>query len=223
MAIAMVAMLAFGGTYAYFTAEAKDLATSGLTTGKVEIAVGAEAAIELATSNVVPGQKFLNASEILLDDGDTNVAMYVFAKVTTKVNDTTYYYATKADPSLTAGSEDFAPIVSVGLAGDSQAWEEQTVEGVYGALYSEVTDGKLILDGTLAEGIVAHRTEGSTGDITEEHNIYTKNDDGSYTKLANTTSIEGVSIVVTVEFFAIQADVVGSLANAYTQLAAKLA
>ena len=56
MAIAMVAMLAFGGTYAYFTATATDAGTT-FTTGIVQLTDGTKATT--VSGKVVDGHKVI--------------------------------------------------------------------------------------------------------------------------------------------------------------------
>ena len=62
MAILMVAMLAFGGTYAYFTANANVANGGSFTTGKVILT--ADGSISLATEKkVVPGDTVFDSSK----------------------------------------------------------------------------------------------------------------------------------------------------------------
>lgn len=67
MAIVMVAMLAFGGTYAYFTATASGVTSGNLKTGKV-ILTGEEQ-VTITAGSYVPGQYILGDGE-----GDAAVA-----------------------------------------------------------------------------------------------------------------------------------------------------
>ena len=168
MAIAMVAMLAFGGTYAYFTAEAKDSKTT-VSIAKLELTLG-DVASTTTTTSFVPGQKFFNATTFPLTDGDTSdgVDMYAFAKISatstiTGVNGgkpVELFYAKAAAKDLTETSEgsglfinadQFASIVTIELsdtngetAGHGQAWTNvvngaNEVEGVYGVQWSVLT------------------------------------------------------------------------------------
>ena len=82
MAIAMVAMLAFGGTYAYFTAQANTMESSEFTVGKVLLTEKAGATVS-TTGTILPGDKlvtggltYTNASTV-----DTYVAVVVTFKI----------------------------------------------------------------------------------------------------------------------------------------------
>jgi len=82
MAIAMVAMLAFGGTYAYFTATNAELETSGLKTGKVVLGTNSIANIteETIVTNTVVASGVSVAS-------NSNVDTVVVVKFTVSFND----------------------------------------------------------------------------------------------------------------------------------------
>ncbi|MBQ9795579.1 MAG: hypothetical protein IJW36_01275 [Clostridia bacterium] len=60
MAIAMIAMLAFGGTYAYFTATATEKEFTGLKTGLIKLEVGD---IQITTNNFVPGDYLVGSAQ----------------------------------------------------------------------------------------------------------------------------------------------------------------
>ncbi len=80
MAIAMVAMLAFGGTYAYFTATASKK-TGTITTGTVKL-TGGELTTIATTENVLPGDAVLSADitySVATTDSEGN---YVAIRVT---------------------------------------------------------------------------------------------------------------------------------------------
>lgn len=62
MAILMVAMLAFGGTYAWFTAQAKTIASNGVTTGK--IILHADGAFTTSKS-VMPGDSLVDSTKAI--------------------------------------------------------------------------------------------------------------------------------------------------------------
>ena len=84
MAIAMVAMLAFGGTYAYFTAEVSGvIAGEEITTGHVAIAMGTKNTITKKTLETlaVPGDTLWTV-DLSLDTSASNVKTYVFASWT---------------------------------------------------------------------------------------------------------------------------------------------
>ena len=86
MAVVMVAMLAFGGTYAYFTAEAKDV-TGTATTGYVRLTSNQDAFKSIKT-NVLPGDSLITGDIVIATvattDGSGN---YVAVKVTVTAED----------------------------------------------------------------------------------------------------------------------------------------
>lgn len=101
MAIIMVAMMAFGGTYAYFTANAIGENVKDIETAQLElINNGDETGSRLKytkTNEIVPGQYVFGAGKLSgapedittwktvnLDLGDTNAAVYAFVKVDVK-------------------------------------------------------------------------------------------------------------------------------------------
>ncbi|MFQ6752645.1 MAG: hypothetical protein ACLRFL_03680 [Clostridia bacterium] len=80
MAVAMVAMLAFGGTYAYFTATATTLTSEGLKTGYIKLTTDAEIANTFKTT-VLPGDEMLDADVTYTVDTTDTQGNYVFVKV----------------------------------------------------------------------------------------------------------------------------------------------
>ena len=87
MAIAMVAMLAFGGTYAYFTANAGTAKTASTTLGK--IALDADSTVLATTSlvqNVLPSEKVFGEDGTTLTIKDeSNRASFIFITVSATV------------------------------------------------------------------------------------------------------------------------------------------
>ena len=75
MAVAMVAMLAFGGTFAYFTATASQ-ASGSVTTGTVQL--GANTMATLVADNVVSGQQLFGADSKVQVTSKSNVDTWVF-------------------------------------------------------------------------------------------------------------------------------------------------
>lgn len=61
MAVMLVALLAFGGTYAYFTATTKDVTSSGIKTGYIKLSSSGSFA---ATTGVLPGDQLLTEGGI---------------------------------------------------------------------------------------------------------------------------------------------------------------
>ena len=56
MGIAMVAMLAFGGTFAYFSAQASDKTTDGITAATISLTAGETATVTGHTAALLPGE-----------------------------------------------------------------------------------------------------------------------------------------------------------------------
>ena len=83
MAIAMVAMLAFGGTYAYFTASATAAGGDEITTGTIVLdSTGVEITNEFTGEFAVPGDKLWSVDVTLTEKVDaleSNVKRYMFA------------------------------------------------------------------------------------------------------------------------------------------------
>ena len=77
MAIAMVAMLAFGGTYAYFTATAGD-ATKDLTMGIIALG-DSEVSIATTVKDVLPGEEIEEITFSVTDK--SNRASFIFVEV----------------------------------------------------------------------------------------------------------------------------------------------
>ena len=109
MAIAMVAMLAFGGTYAYFTATATNVASNDLTTGVVCLKATETLgdSVTKATGTVVYGQTVLGT--VTMDVTDTTVDSYVFATI---------------DVAITANKDDLKPTIAQ-LFGDDISTNEE--------------------------------------------------------------------------------------------------
>lgn len=94
MAIAMVALLAFGGTYAYFTANATGEAVGNIKTAKLQLLNKSTRLTYTATDEIVPGAYVYGEGNLAgtnvtkyqtidLELGDTNAAVYAFVRVTT--------------------------------------------------------------------------------------------------------------------------------------------
>ena len=82
MAVVMVAMLAFGGTYAYFTATAAAVSKEA-TTGTVKL--GANSAATLVTTKVVSGQELIAEDSSVQVTSESNVATWVFVTFTVEL------------------------------------------------------------------------------------------------------------------------------------------
>ena len=136
MAIAMVAMLAFGGTYAYFTANAT-VNAGNVMTATVQL-TGASTAELTVDTKIVPGQEIV-ADEAISATNGSDVAVWVFAKieVTAKKGTsdfTAWQYETGTD------DEDKVPFIIDG--GDFTALGT-TYPGVYGVSAATTEDCKI--------------------------------------------------------------------------------
>lgn len=86
MAVVMVAMLAFGGTYAYFTATATKKTTGEFTTGSIKLESNKEATFVSGLTNVVPGDA-LTTGPLTLTTTSAGTDSYIAIKVTIKATD----------------------------------------------------------------------------------------------------------------------------------------
>ena len=86
MAVVMVAMLAFGGTYAYFTATATKKSTGEFTTGSIKLESNKEATFVTGLKDVVPGDK-LTTGPLTLTTTSVGTDSYIAIKVTIKATD----------------------------------------------------------------------------------------------------------------------------------------
>lgn len=86
MAIAMVAMLAFGGTYAYFTATATTKTTGEFTTGSIKLEANDDASFTASLTNVVPGDE-LSTGALTLETTSSGTDSYIAIRVTITATD----------------------------------------------------------------------------------------------------------------------------------------
>jgi predicted ribosomally synthesized peptide with SipW-like signal peptide len=85
MAILMVAMLAFGGTYAWFTAKATTIKSEGITTGKILLTSGGSF---IANTTVMPEDSLLDSTKAITlkaDEGTDAAGEYVAVRVTVTI------------------------------------------------------------------------------------------------------------------------------------------
>ena len=86
MAVVMVAMLAFGGTYAYFTATATKKSTGEFTTGSIKLEANDDATFVAGLTDVVPGDK-LTTGPLTLTTTSAGTDSYIAIKVTIEATD----------------------------------------------------------------------------------------------------------------------------------------
>ncbi len=193
----MVAMLAFGGTFAYFTAEAND-ATGSATVGTVEISTGASATIAAATDFAVPGSTIYSNQSVTLTNKST-VDIYVFAKLTAQIDGQDLYVQVGENPDYTYES---AISATLGTVTPSTWAAVSGHDGVYGYMVEGNTTtpteiSSFVFTVTLNRNIEEHHNE----DGFVSNNICTDKEGAQYGK-----ALEGKKITVTVEFQAIQAE-----------------
>ena len=82
----MVAMLAFGGTYAYFTATATTKSTGEFTTGSIKLEANDDATFKTGLTDVVPGDA-LTTGPLTLTTTSAGTDSYIAIKVTIKATD----------------------------------------------------------------------------------------------------------------------------------------
>ena len=212
MAIAMVALLAFGGTYAYFTATAQSQGVTGITTATVAISTGAansQTASAAAKTNALPGEKVFNDVAITVTNTST-VDVYVFATVTTG--------GSAKGLVVKAGSKDAAPIVSVDYAKALENGWEKYADGVY---YFKTSSTKALeatnqfaFSATFNKDVQSKNVHNGTA-FAETTNVYLATDANYET----CQSVMGVTFSVDVTFAAIQVlDYEDSVGDAYTAL-----
>ena len=88
MAVALVALLAFGGTYAYFTATTYEKTTGSFTTGAIKLKSNS-ANFTQSMSNVMPGQVIIGSTPLKVNPENSTEAVYLALQITVT--------ATKAD------------------------------------------------------------------------------------------------------------------------------
>ena len=141
MAVVMVAMLAFGGTYAYFTASANKL-TDDVLTGKVTLTTASTLVLQ---ANVVPTQTLFNDT-ITYSAGDSTVDTWVFVKFDAKFE------------GVTSNLDEVLTIAAV----NSNTWEDLG-GGVYGSKATVGVSGTIDFPVNIAlANIVEHNAQGST-------------------------------------------------------------
>ena len=125
MGIVMVAMLAFGGTFAYFTATTNN-STATAKLGTVRISNTSENKAISLTKNLLPGDVVLSKTDYKLEN-KSDVATYVFIKFTAEVTGTTATVATLLDIAEPTGWTKLADVDGVYYRADEGAIAEGAV------------------------------------------------------------------------------------------------
>ena len=144
MAIAMVALLAFGGTYAYFTATAQGAAGTA-TTALIKL-TNNTATIETKTNNALPGEQIFQ-QDIELVNGSTRDT-YIFAKIEVKFGDTA------------VALDDASKLTIAAISG----WTETSTTGTYSVEAAATTNKTITIDIKLAEDLDENNMQGTADD-----------------------------------------------------------
>ncbi len=182
MAVVMVAMLAFGGTYAYFTASAT-ARTGTATTGYVKL--DSDETFQFTKTNVMPGDQLIAAGAAKLTVYTTDpVGNYVAIKFTITATD--------------SEGEPIADVTTLGLNADSilanagEGWYASSTDNIY-------------IYGSAAGTCVAKQN----GDITINAEAFTlsKDIDDNWTQgqTASDNKLMGATITIKMEARSIQA------------------
>lgn len=213
MAILMVAMLAFGGTYAYFTASVT-AKNAGFTTGKVMIT--GESTITATKEKIVPGDKVFEEDTAITYTNGSNVNTFVYATLTftytgdiydgddtkTVLEDQT---VTLTDPQILEAFGSASALTSMLNAN----WVPGT--GVY---MLKGTDGSLIVSGDDYKSGVAFIEVTDTKNLTFSVDRHFK--DGQFIPAnadADELVWEDATVTITVEVKQIQAENIGATAT----------
>ncbi len=194
MAVVMVAMLAFGGTYAYFTATATKKTTGKFTTGSIKLESNDDATFVSGLTNVVPGDA-LTTGVLTLTTTSAGTDSYIAIKVTIEATD-----AKGATLDLTGTSLESA----IGLLATEPTTGSKWVAGT--GNYTNV----FVLAATKTPTKVA---TAQTIKITDEALIFQADDDwnqttadGSPDDYISNSKLMGATLNITIEARSVQSD-----------------
>ena len=163
MAVIMVAMLAFGGTYAYFTATAGEIKSDELTTARVKLGVPTITTVA-NTTLLLPGQPITTAPISIANE--SNVDTYVFVTVSidvTKGNEAVVL-KNKAGAELT-DAQAFGFGISDAGTGFTKFVELDGQEGVYWSrVNADTTSANFVNSLTLSADVHSQSTTTAEGD-----------------------------------------------------------
>ena len=190
MAVVMVAMLAFGGTYAYFTATATEKSTGNFTTGSIKLEANDDATFVTGLKDVVPGDK-LTTGPLTLTTTSAGTDSYIAIKVTIEATD-----AKGVDLVLTGTSLESA----IGLLATEPTTGSKWVAGT--GDYTDV----FVLAATTTPTPVA---TGQTIKITDKELIFQADDNWDQTAAAGADYISdsklmGATLNITIEARSVQ-------------------
>lgn len=193
MAVVMVAMLAFGGTYAYFTATATKKSTGEFTTGSIKLEANDDATFVTGLKDVVPGDK-LTTGPLTLTTTSAGTDSYIAIKVTIEATDAKGGDLDLAGTSLAS---------AIGLLATEPTTGSTWVAGT--GNYTDV----FVLAATTTPTPVA---TGQTIKITDDALIFQANDnwdqttaDGSADYISN-SKLMGATLNITIEARSVQSE-----------------
>ena len=212
MAVAMVAMLAFGGTFAYFTATATTKSTGEFTTGSIKLEANDGVSFVTSLTNVVPGDQ-LSTGALTLTTTSAGTDSYIAIKVTITATDDSGATLSLAGTSLGSAA---GILAGTPLKGSTWATASDTYPGVFvlaaATTPTAVTTGQTIniTDGALIfqaedkwiqdndeEGYISEsKLMGATLNITiEARSVQSDNwvDGGNVTTGGGTTTVDGIA------------------------------
>ena len=195
MAVAMVAMLAFGGTFAYFTATALNK-TGTITTGKVQLRASGDFVADL--TNVMPGDEITDGKITLSTEASTE-ATYIAIRYTITAKD--------------SEKQDISDLSTINLDAvlDSH-WIESGTDGIY--VYSSTSnEATAVPSGTTIDVTTAalvfdaedNWTQGASGDL----------------NASSDKKLMGATITITIESRSIQSSGFENAAAAVAELVTK--
>ena len=189
----MVAMLAFGGTFAYFTATANN-ATGSVTTGTVKLENKTGAAItRTSTEDIVPGAYLYGTAAAYQEIELTNssdVATYVFAKFTAE--------AKSGTEAVTINIEGKPSVLKTTVKEEAGKWTKLSDGVYYLALDANAAADTFGFKVQFDERVQANLAQGSA----EVNNV-------------SSATIMGLAINVSVEFASIQQLTFDTVQDAY--------
>ena len=191
MAVAMVAMLAFGGTFAYFTATSYT-ATATTSTGLIQVGIGTDK-IEVVKDNALPGETIIDTSITAINTESTRDS-YIYAIFSVKFNGTE------------VAGDVAAKVISVAQV--DQAWATIS-SGVYGIEAAAKTNpDAFTIKVEVNKDLQANMSETMTPGNTEDEDPSNDNPTFGYdeTNNAGNFDVMNQSVVVTIQFKSIQKD-----------------
>ena len=213
MAVIMVAMLAFGGTYAYFTATTADKSGVVAKTATVSLTNGT-VLTDVMTENILPGEVVL--TDTLDLESTSTVKTYVFVTLTSQVKIGEGY----VDLYSKTGANDPKSIINIAVENENEdgEWQKVTLPEsgavVYYFAINEDAEGDLLDLGaftftvTFSDEVEANMADGTT----ETNNLYRKatttdsqeEQEAGYVSVSDTVDIMGANVAVTIKCSAIQ-------------------